>query len=83
MFKFNSEEALGKWVVTSDKDNREGNSSAQLVLGRSGKALFRGTIDTTRPRDGATQRAGYANMRCMRPRVSWAATTGALPLLLG
>jgi len=58
-------------VVTSDKDNREGNSSAELVLGRSGKAEFRGHIDTTRPKDGATQRAGYANMRCLRPRKSF------------
>ena len=80
-FQLTSEAALRDWVVTSDSDNADGNSRAELVLGRNGKAVLRGTLDTTVPKDGSKQRAGYCNMRCLRPQVSpqqssWRAAAG-------
>ncbi|KAF0291440.1 Complex I intermediate-associated protein 30, mitochondrial [Amphibalanus amphitrite] len=70
-FQLTSEAALRDWVVTSDRDNDEGNSWGELVLGRNGKAVLRGTLDTTVPRDGSKQRTGYCNMRCLRPQKSF------------
>ena len=69
-FQLTSEAALRDWIVTADRDNGDGQSWAELVLGRGGKAVLRGTLDTTVPKDGSKQRAGYCNMRCLRPQVS-------------
>jgi len=71
VFQFNSARVLDRWVVTSDQDNSEGNSTAELVMGRAGKAVLRGTLDTTVPKDGSKQRTGYCNMRCIRPQLSF------------
>ena len=69
-FQLTSEAAIRDWIVTTDRDNADGQSRAELVLGRNGKAVLRGTLDTTVPKDGSKQRAGYCNMRCLRPQVS-------------
>ncbi|XP_037081705.1 complex I intermediate-associated protein 30, mitochondrial-like isoform X1 [Pollicipes pollicipes] len=71
VFQLNSEAALERWIVTADRDNSDGQSQGELVLGRHGKAVLRGTLDTTPPKDGSKQRAGYCNMRCLRPQKSF------------
>lgn len=69
--KLTSEAALRNWIVTADRDNDDGQSSCELVLGRNGKAVLRGNLDTTVPKDGSKQRAGYCNMRRLRPQRSF------------
>nr|XP_053657429.1 complex I intermediate-associated protein 30, mitochondrial-like isoform X2 [Cherax quadricarinatus] len=67
----NSEESLEQWVVTSDKDHNEGFSSASLTLSPTGHGLFSGRINTQVPKDGRVKRAGYCNIRTIRPRKSF------------
>ena len=62
-FQLTSEAALRDWVVTSDSDNADGNSRAELVLGRNGKAVLRGTLDTTGVSDRRQGRSKYGAKR--------------------
>ncbi|PSN53478.1 hypothetical protein C0J52_09335 [Blattella germanica] len=68
---FNTPEALLNWTTTSDKDHNEGHSSCELQLSKGGKGLFSGTLSTQIPRDGRIKKAGYCNMRSIRPRKSF------------
>lgn len=67
----NTQESLNHWVVTSDQDHGEGGSSCSLTLSPTGHGLFSGEISTQVPKDGRTKRAGYCNMRSIRPRKSF------------
>ncbi|XP_064603137.1 LOW QUALITY PROTEIN: complex I intermediate-associated protein 30, mitochondrial-like [Liolophura sinensis] len=61
--RFNSQEALDSWVVTSDQDLLEGKSSVNLSLSRHNHALFSGNICTEVPKDGIVNKAGYCHLR--------------------
>lgn len=69
-WKFDSENSLNQWIVTSDKDNNEGYSSCSLKLNKYGKGVFSGELNTRVPQDGRTKRAGYCNIKTLRARVT-------------
>jgi hypothetical protein len=62
-WKFDSEEKLNDWIVTSDSDNKQGFSRAFLALSRNKRALFYGNLCTDVPKDGEQTRAGYCQLR--------------------
>lgn len=69
IWRFNeSPEACHKWVVTSDSDYNQGYSKATFEPSPHGTAIFSGTLNTTRPRDGRTKRAGYCNITSQQPQ---------------
>jgi len=63
VWKFDNEEMINSWNVTTDKDNNEGQSTAELVMTPNRHALFRGHLDTRVPKDGIIKRTGYCNIR--------------------
>jgi len=63
VWKFDNKETVDSWKVTTDKDNNEGQSTAELVMTANHHALFRGLLDTTVPKDGVTKRTGYCNIQ--------------------
>lgn len=71
VWKFNTQENLDKWIITSDKDHGEGYSSCSLETSPNGKGVFSGELITRVPKDGRIQRAGYCNMRSQRARKSF------------
>ncbi|GFG31534.1 hypothetical protein Cfor_09190 [Coptotermes formosanus] len=71
MWQFSQPAALSQWVTTSDSDHKEGYSTCELSLSKGGNGLFTGTVSTQVPKDGRIKRAGYCNMRSMRPRRSF------------
>ncbi|XP_066948151.1 complex I intermediate-associated protein 30, mitochondrial isoform X1 [Macrobrachium rosenbergii] len=62
---------LEEWVVTCDKDHNEGFSSGAVTLSPTGHGLFSGELSTQVPKDGVVKKAGYVNMRSLRPRKSF------------
>jgi len=70
-WKFDTREMIDSWVVTSDKDNDEGNSTAEFVMTPSRHGLFQGCLDATVPKDGTTKRTGYCNIRSPPNFVRW------------
>jgi len=70
VWQFSQPETLSQWVTTSDSDHNEGHSTCELSLNKGGKGLFMGTLSTEVPKDGRIKKAGYCNMRSIRPRVS-------------
>ncbi|CAH0552003.1 unnamed protein product [Brassicogethes aeneus] len=70
-WKFNKPECLDKWIVTTDSDNNEGYSTANLDLTQYGKGAFTGHLSMRVPKDGRVKRAGYCNMRTIRARKSF------------
>lgn len=71
VWKFDSEDVLKRWIVTSDRDHSEGHSWSHLTLSSTGRGNFHGHVNTDPILDGRTKKAGYCNMRCMRPRKSF------------
>jgi len=63
VWKFDSKETINNWVVTTDQDNNEGNSTAEFVINPNRHGVFRGRLDTTVPKDGIIKRTGYCNIR--------------------
>ncbi|KAJ9591572.1 hypothetical protein L9F63_001926 [Diploptera punctata] len=70
-WQFNTPESLAKWVTTSDSDHNEGHSTCELKLSQGGKGLFTGDLNTQVPKVGRIKKAGYCNMRSIRPRKSF------------
>ncbi|CAH1975892.1 unnamed protein product [Acanthoscelides obtectus] len=70
-WQFGNKEALEEWVVTADADNNEGFSNCSLDLKSQGTGLFSGKISLRTPKDGRVKRAGYCNIRTIRPRKSF------------
>lgn len=68
-YQFRNELDLKKWIVTSDKDNEEGQSECQLTISPSGKGVFSGNLCLEVPKDGRVQRTGYCNIRSIRAKV--------------
>lgn len=62
-WKFDNKEMINSWVVTADRDNNEGQSTAEFVITPNHHGLFRGRLDTTVPKDGIVKRSGYCNIR--------------------
>lgn len=71
LWKFDNLSVLDKWVTTCDKDHNEGFSEVNLTINKHRKALFHGMLRTDLPKDGKVKKAGYCNMRSMRPRRSF------------
>lgn len=63
LWKFNGEESLKDWVLTTDHDNLEGRSKAFFTVSQTNRALFHGHLCTEIPKDGLLTRAGYCNIR--------------------
>lgn len=68
---FNEHTNFNDWVVTSDSDHNEGYSTCSLGLSPTGKGLFTGNLSTQLVKDGKISRAGYCNMKSMRPTKSF------------
>ncbi|XP_064122978.1 complex I intermediate-associated protein 30, mitochondrial-like isoform X2 [Macrobrachium nipponense] len=62
---------LEEWVITCDQDHNEGFSSGTVTLSPTGHGLFSGELSTQVPKDGVIKKAGYVNMRSLRPRKSF------------
>lgn len=62
-FEFRGRESIDDWIVSTDRDWGEGFSKAELAVSKNNMALFRGHLCTDLPKEGAIQRAGYANIR--------------------
>ncbi|XP_067630328.1 complex I intermediate-associated protein 30, mitochondrial [Eurosta solidaginis] len=71
VFNFKTENALDKWVVTTDADHGEGKSTATLELSATGAGLFHGNVNSEHVKDGIIKRTGYANIRTKRVRRSF------------
>ena len=69
-WKFDSENAINEWQTTTDKDHKEGRSTAEFVLGPNKTGLFRGHINTSVVKDGVVKKAGYCTLRGPRNMVS-------------
>ncbi|KAG8265916.1 Complex I intermediate-associated protein 30, mitochondrial [Homalodisca vitripennis] len=70
-FEFRNNEDLERWIVTSDKDNEEGQSTCQLTVNQNGKGLFTGNLCLDVPKDGIIKKTGYCNMRTVRFKKSF------------
>uniref|UniRef100_A0A336N067 CSON010484 protein n=1 Tax=Culicoides sonorensis TaxID=179676 RepID=A0A336N067_CULSO len=70
-FRFNNNDALDKWVVSTDSDHNQGFSTAALEKSPAGYGLFHGNVRSEVPKDGRVKRAGYCNMKSMRSRKSF------------
>lgn len=70
LFKFEKNEDLDNFFVTTDSANEGGYSSASLKITPDKTAMFSGFLSTTPPKDGKTKYAGYANMSCKRKMVN-------------
>lgn len=66
-----SQEDLKKWTTIADSDHNEGFSHCKLELSRNGNALFHGELSTQVPKYGNIKRAGYCNMKSIRPLKSF------------
>ncbi|CAD6994449.1 unnamed protein product [Ceratitis capitata] len=71
VFNFKEDNALDRWVVTTDADHREGKSIAKLELSAAGAGLFHGSVNSEHVKDGVIKRTGYANIRTKRVRRSF------------
>ncbi|XP_068209831.1 complex I intermediate-associated protein 30, mitochondrial isoform X2 [Palaemon carinicauda] len=71
MWVLKEDKDLEDWVVTSDRDHNEGSSFGTLGLSPTGHGLFSGEVSTQVPKDGVVKKAGYVNMRSIRPRKSF------------
>ena len=70
LFKFECEEDLDYFTVTTDSSNNRGYSSASLKITEEGTALFSGNISTEVPKDGNVKYTGYANIMSGRKLVN-------------
>lgn len=72
VWQFNGDKKiLDNWVVSADSDYGEGLSNCSLQLTRSGKGLFSGYLDKRVPKTGDVKKAGYCNLKTLRPRKSF------------
>ncbi|KFD45047.1 hypothetical protein M514_14076 [Trichuris suis] len=59
-WKFDRQEILDAFIVTSDSVRRVGYSTCEFLLSERGTAIFKGNLDLRVPKDGQVFRAGYA-----------------------
>ncbi|XP_059157516.1 complex I intermediate-associated protein 30, mitochondrial-like [Physella acuta] len=67
IFRFNNPAAVKSWIVSTDKDNDTGKSSAEFTFTKNSTGLFHGYLSKEVPKDGKTKYAGYANITCPKP----------------
>ena len=70
-WQFNDKTNFDDWIVTSDSDHNEGYSNCSLSLSPTGKGLFSGNLSTQLVKDGKQKRAGYCNIKSIRPMKSF------------
>ncbi|KRZ25017.1 putative complex I intermediate-associated protein 30, mitochondrial [Trichinella pseudospiralis] len=58
-WKFDSQEVLDSFTVTSDRAQNVGFSQATWTMSDQGTAVFQGSLDTRVPKDGEIHRAGF------------------------
>ncbi|KRZ58026.1 putative complex I intermediate-associated protein 30, mitochondrial, partial [Trichinella nativa] len=58
-WKFDSQEVLDSFIVTSDSAQNVGFSQATWTMSDQGTAIFQGSLDTRVPKDGEIHRAGF------------------------
>ncbi|CAG5127123.1 unnamed protein product [Candidula unifasciata] len=75
VFRFDTQEIVSSWIVSTDKDNNQGQSTADFVLTQNRTGLFRGNLCTEVPKDGKTKYAGFANITCPPPMKSYSRET--------
>jgi len=63
LFKFDNNQIVDDWILTTDRLFSEGKSQAEFVLGQNKTGLFRGFVNTDVPKDGIIKQAGYCNIR--------------------
>lgn len=63
IWKFNDRKRVEEWIVSSDHDNNEGQSQANLTFSTNNTALFHGYLSQQVPKDGVVKRTGYCNIR--------------------
>lgn len=69
--KFDGNESLKNWLVSTDMDSDQGKSTAAFTVSPAGKGLFHGHLNTEVPKDGISQRAGYCNIRSPYKKMSF------------
>lgn len=70
-WQFNDKTNLEDWVVSCDSDHNEGYSTCSLNVSPVGKGLFSGNLSTQLVRDGKVKKAGYCNIKSIRPTKSF------------
>ncbi|XP_064486946.1 complex I intermediate-associated protein 30, mitochondrial-like [Ornithodoros turicata] len=71
-WRFNEQHTIDKWIVTTDKDNGEGFSTAEFTLGPGKTGIFSGVLDPSPPKGSMVKRTGYCNVRSERKYKSFA-----------
>lgn len=69
LFTFEDDQSTDKFVLTTDKDNNIGYSTASFVRTQYETGMFTGYISTRLPDDGHTQRTGFAMINSKRVTV--------------
>ncbi|KAL0269882.1 UNVERIFIED_CONTAM: hypothetical protein PYX00_007468 [Menopon gallinae] len=71
LFTFEEDDSINKFVVTTDKDNNIGYSTASFVKTQYETGMFSGYISTELPKDGITKYAGFASLSSKPRRKSF------------
>lgn len=69
--RFNGEDSVKDWMVSTDQDTSQGKSTATLTTTSAGTALFQGVLNTEVPKDGQSTHAGYCNIRSPLNKLSF------------
>lgn len=73
--EFRGKDSLKDWIVSCDKDSREGKSTASLTVSNTNKALFHGYLNTDKPKEGRVKMTGYCNLRSPHNKKSFERVT--------
>ncbi|XP_033734534.1 complex I intermediate-associated protein 30, mitochondrial-like [Pecten maximus] len=71
LWKFGGQQSIADWTLTTDRDNLEGQSTANLTVSKANNALFHGYLSQEVPKDGISKSAGYCNMRSPSKYISF------------
>jgi len=71
IWKFDNQDTIDKFIVTTDRDNNEGFSEASWNMSKHGKGMFCGNLSMRVPKEGQTKITGYCNIRSIRAQKSF------------
>ncbi|KAG7200164.1 hypothetical protein KM043_000599 [Ampulex compressa] len=71
VWRFDKEDSVNQFVVTSDSDYNQGYSTAKFENTSQGTAVFSGVLDTRKPKDGRVRYSGYCNITSVPKRKSF------------
>ncbi|CAL1529419.1 unnamed protein product [Lymnaea stagnalis] len=71
LYRFDKKAEVDRWIVSTDKDYKGGESSANFTFTKNRTGLFHGYLCKEVPKDGVTKYAGYANISNLTPRKSF------------